>query len=175
MKKAEDYKGDLQKYLQCYDYPQIEMTNYLDNIKNRDFNQNIINEIVLWKVNRYVKIENNLLNEINSLKGLPNGQHKKCEPILEKLLNIKGVDLPMASTILRFRNPDVFQIIDRHAYRAVYDEKYPVHVTTKIKKKMDVYFGYLDRLIELCKIRNLDFCTIDRLLYMYDKKINGKL
>ena len=175
MRKAEDFKGDLKKFLQSYDYPQPELTEYLDNIKNSDFDQALLNEIVLWKVNRYVKIADNLLNEINFLKELSNGEHRKGGILLEKILDLKGVDLAMASTILRFRNPEVFQIIDRHAYRAIYGEKYPLNRSTNVKKKIDVYFKYLERLIELCKVKNLEFCTIDRLLYQFDKETNGKL
>ena len=116
-----------------------------------------------------------VLEEINKLKELLNGQHRKCEKLLKKILNTDGVDLPMASTILRFRNPEVFQIIDRHAYRAVYGEKYPLYTNTQVKRKFLVYFDYLDRLNELCKLKNLEFKTIDRLLYIFDKSVNGKL
>lgn len=39
-----------------YDYEyQSELTNKLDFI-NSDFSQEIINEIVLWKINRYAKL-----------------------------------------------------------------------------------------------------------------------
>lgn len=129
----------------------------------------------MWKVNRYAKMDEFVLEEINKLKELLNGQHRKCEKLLKKILNTDGVDLPMASTILRFRNPEVFQIIDRHAYRAVYGEKYPLYTNTQVKRKFLVYFDYLDRLNELCKLKNLEFKTIDRLLYIFDKSVNGKL
>ena len=171
---ANNYNGDLKDFLRYYRY-QPKLTEYLDEIKNMEFNENMINEIVLWKVNRHVKIEENTLDEINSLNKLSNGQHRKSESILKKIMNIKGIDLPMASTILRFKNPEVFQIIDKHAYRAIYDKKYPCYPSSNVEKKIDIYFNYLDKLIELCKARDLEFYTIDRLLYIYDKKINGKL
>ena len=85
------------------------------------------------------------------------------------------MDLPMASTILRFVNPEVFQIIDRHAYRAVYEKKYPLYTSTPTEKKLSVYFDYIDELIKLCEFRAIAFTTIDRLLYIFDKKNNGKL
>jgi hypothetical protein len=40
---------------------------------------------------------------------------------------------------------------------------------------MSVYFDYLDKLIELCEERNMHFRTVDRLLYEFDKQVNGKL
>jgi hypothetical protein len=67
----------------------------------------------------------------------------------------------------------VFQIIDRHAYRAVYGEDYPN--TTVAARKIDTYFRYLDDLLKLCEQRKLDFDTVDRVLYQFDKKKNGKL
>lgn len=90
--------------------------------------------------------------------------------MLRVLLNVNGVDLPMASTILRFTNPKVFQIIDRHAYRAVYGKKYPLYQATPTARKISLYFDYIDELIELCKLKGLTSATIDRLLYIFDKK-----
>ena len=57
------------------------------------------------------------------LTGKPN-QHRKGESVPTALLGIYGVDLAMASTILPLRNPAVFQIVDRHAYRTVYGCEY---------------------------------------------------
>ena len=106
---------------------------------------------------------------------LSKGEHRKGEIVLNILLNTKGVDLPMASTILRFRNPRVFQIIDRHAYRAVYGKNYPIYIGSPNDRKIEKYFDYIDELITLCEQRELDFQSIDRLLYIFDKKKNGKL
>ena len=81
----------------------------------------------------------------------------------------------MASTFLRFRNPVVFQIIDRHAYRAVYGRDYKLYTQTSLKKKIEVYFGYLDDLRSLCEKNGLKFETVDRVLYVFDKETNGGL
>ncbi len=75
----------------------------------------------------------------------------------------------MASTFLRFRNPSVFQIIDRHAYRALYGQDYK-QGTTKPSKKIELYFGYVDDLRGLCNAKGFRFETVDRVLYMFDKK-----
>ena len=47
---------------------QKELTKKLDNI-SADFDQNIINEIVLWKVNRYANLKDELISELNSLNS----------------------------------------------------------------------------------------------------------
>ena len=176
--KAIDYKNNLKDFLSRYKY-QPALTAKLDNLYDTNFDQSLINEIVLWKVNRYVsldnKTDNNILPNIDNLKTLTYKHHREGQSVLESLLNVPGIDLPMASTILRFRNPKVFQIIDKHAYRAIYDQKYPLYSSTRVDKKISTYFDYLDKLIELCKAKELNFQTVDRLLYKFDKEKNGKL
>jgi len=172
--KADEYQDDLNSFLSDYNY-QSELTQKLDNLGDSPLNQKILNEIVLWKVNRYVSITDSLLESIDRVKNLRPGEHKKASLVTKILLNLRGVDLAMASTILRFRNPEVFQIIDRHAYRAVTGTKLVLYTSTPADKKISVYFDYIDKLIQLCKRQGLRFETVDRLLYLFDKRINGKL
>lgn len=172
--KALDYNGDLSDFLRQYQY-QPALTNRLDNLSDIDFSQPLINEIVLWKVNRHVTVSPEILRVIENVRNIQAGHHKEARGTLEVLLKLRGVDLPMASTFLRFRNPRVFQIIDRHAYRAVFGRKYALNMTSPIELKISTYFDYIDKLIELCNARGFDFHTIDRLLYQFDKKMNGKL
>ena len=50
-----------------YDYNfQAELTDKLDSVE-WDFSQNTINEILLWKVNRYSLLNNNTLKKLNSI------------------------------------------------------------------------------------------------------------
>jgi len=172
--RASEFSGDLNTFLTSYNY-QPELTKRLDNLENVSINQSLINEIVLWKVNRYVRISEVDIEQFDKLKVLKAGEHKRASEMLKVLLGISGVDLPMASTILRFINPKVFQIIDRHAYRAVYGKKYPLYQATPTERKISLYLEYISELIELCKSKGLAFTTIDRLLYIFDKKNNGKL
>ena len=174
MEKFQEWDGNLEKLLEKYEY-QPQLTNRLDAFKDRHFDQALINEIVLWKVNRYAQLSENTLAEINQLKDLAPGEYKRGKAALKQLLRERGVDLPMASTILRFRNPRVFQIIDRHAYRAVYGNKYPLYPASSVENKVEVYFRYLDDLAELSKSKGIAFKDIDRFLYVFDKKLNGKL
>jgi len=172
--RASEFPGDLNTFLTFYKF-QPELTKRLDDLEPTSIDQSVINEIVLWKLNRYVRIGDDKIKQIEYLKNLKAGEHAKGNEGLKVLLHLNGVDLPMASTILRFLNPKVFQIIDRHAYRAVYGKKYPLYQTTQTEKKISIYFDYISALIELCKLKGLAFATIDRLLYMFDKEENGKL
>jgi len=172
--KASDFSGDLNAFLAMYNY-QPELTKQLDNLEVNAIDQSKINDIVLWKVNRYVRITNDVLALLPGLKLLKTGEHRKGKGEINILMGLDGVDLPMASTILRFINPCVFQIIDRHAYRAVYGKKYPLYPSTPKERKISEYFDYVDELIKLCELKKLTFTTIDRLLYVFDKRNNGKL
>lgn len=172
--KANETKEGLKDYLKLYKY-QPKLTQRLDNIGDKSISKDLINEIVLWKVNRYVDLEEGMLNELNKINMLLMGEHRKSNKLLDQLLKVHGVDLAMASTLLRFRNPKVFQIIDRHAYRAIYGEDFPLHAGTSSNRKTELYFDYIDKLIELCQEKQLEFITVDRLLYMFDKNKNGKL
>ena len=81
MKKAIDYDGKLKPFLDKYKY-QTSLTNHLDNIGNANFDQLLLNEIVLWKVNRYVAIDDDLFENV-WLKSKPGFQ-------LTKALDIKS-------------------------------------------------------------------------------------
>jgi hypothetical protein len=178
--KASDFNGDLSDFLKDYKYQQ-KLTPKLDDLEGVKLSPELVNEIVLWKVNRYVSLDVDQLHRLDTVATLKPGEHRKALAILEELLGVPGVDLPMASTFLRFRNPSVFQIIDGHAYRAVYGEKYPFRPSGSKKtfgdknKKIVAYFDYLDKLIELCNRKTLTFGTVDRLLYKFDKQENDKL
>jgi hypothetical protein len=86
-----------------------------------------------------------------------------------------GVDLPMASTFRRFQNPDVFQIIDRHAYRAVFGKRYSLYPAKRDDAKVSIYFTYLDALHDLAVSSGATFRELDRILYEFDKEKNGTL
>jgi len=169
-KLATIQKGDDEKYpLSSFEYQKI-LTPKLDARKN-DFNQEIINEIVLWKVNRYAELSDDLLALINKIS--PNDlviDETLTREVLEGLLNTAGVRLAMASTILRFKNSHIYQIIDQRVYRYVYGEcvKYPYNK----EKQVDFYLDYLKILRKKCKECNVPFEHSDRILYLADKEKN---
>jgi len=169
-----NYEKETGIFLSGYKY-QPNLTSKLDNLEEIHFDQALLNEIILWKINRYATFTKALLEKIESVKKFKQGEHRKGDKVLFDLLKIKGVDLAMASTILRFRNPEVYQIIDRHAYRAIYGVKYPLYPASSSYQKIDVYFDYLDMLIQISKEKRLEYKSLDRLLYEFDKQLNGKL
>jgi hypothetical protein len=157
-----------------YDY-QPEITPLLDSYDG-DFDEAIINKIVLWKVNRYPIIEESLLKDISSI----NKSDESISPTVIKILIIRllychGVQLPMASTILRFRNPTLFQIIDQRVYRLLYGKKMKLpgsYNINNIQKLADLYIQYLEDLRAKCNELGIPFEKADRILWMADKRIN---
>jgi hypothetical protein len=105
--KASEFDGDLAGFLDNYKY-QPTLTPRLDSLDGTEFTRELVNEIVLWKVNRFVSLDDGLLRQIEALRRLKPGEHRQAKTELVALLDVHGVDLPMASTILRFRNPAVF-------------------------------------------------------------------
>lgn len=153
---------------------QKELTGKLDNLYS-DFNQEIINEIVLWKINRYSEISTETLNLINQIKQsdsiLNNNLTKR---VLKGLLKSKGIRLAMASTILRFKNPKIYQIIDQRVYRFIYGTELKYSLTD-IENQIELYLSYIDKLTQICDKYKIDFAKSDRVIYEMDKKYNSEL
>jgi len=84
-----------------------------------------------------------------------------------------GIRLPMASTILRFRNPKIYQIIDQRVYRFICGEALPTLFS--IPKQITLYFEYLEKLKEVCENHKIPFGEADRILYQADKELNGDI
>ncbi|HEX8575954.1 MAG TPA: hypothetical protein VF677_06630 [Flavobacterium sp.] len=152
---------------------QVELTKKLDSL-NSDFNQDILNEIILWKVNRYAKFDTETINLLNELN--PNDENLNISlttKILLKLLekNQKGIRLAMASTILRFKNPEIYQIIDQRVYRFIYGKELK-YSETNINLQIIIYLNYLEKLKEVCEKYQIKFKDSDRILYKMDKDYN---
>lgn len=173
-KSAKTHHSRLAGHLERYRY-QPTLTAKLDSKRGQLFSQEVVNEIVLWKVNRYAAIPDSLLRDLHELGRLEPRQHRVGKSVVLALLQCRGVDLPMASTFLRFQNPAAFQIIDRHAFRAAFGKPYPLYPTSPPKRKAAIYFEYLDLLGELADGTDLRFEDLDRALYMFDKAENETL
>ncbi|GGD99617.1 hypothetical protein [Planktosalinus lacus] len=161
--------------ISTYKY-QLELTKKLDDL-NSDFNQNTLNEIILWKVNRYAifrKKTIDLLNKVNPEDDVIN--HTLTKDILLNLLdkNQKGVRLAMASTILRFKNPKVYQILDQRVYRFI-NGKELKYSLNDINSQIEIYLEYLAKLREVCEKHHIKFEEADRILYKMDKEYNSDL
>ena len=155
---------------------QVELTKKLDSL-NSDFNQEILNEIILWKVNRFAKFDSETINLLNKLNPKDENLNQSLTgDILLNLLskNQKGVRLAMASTILRFRNPKIYQIIDQRVYRFIYGKELK-YSETNINLQIIIYIDYLEKLREICQKYQIKFEDSDRILYKMDKDYNKDL
>ena len=157
---------------------QEALTKKLDS-SNDNFSQKKLNEIVLWKVNRYAEFDESLIELINSIdKNETKIDVDKTRIILKKLLKTNGVQLAMASTILRYRNPNIYQIIDQRVYRVIYKNQilelntYPSE--KNLNFQIELYIKYLYDLSDICNDLKIPFDKSDRILFMADKRINKK-
>ncbi len=136
-----------------------------------------MNEIVLWKVNKYAEFDESLIKLINSIdKNEFEIDIDKTKEILKGLLKTNGVQLAMASTILRYRNPNIYQIIDQRVYRVIYENQILDLNTYSSEKNLnfqiELYIKYLIDLKRICSDLKIPFEKSDRILFMADKRIN---
>jgi len=155
---------------------QENLTKRLDSISTI-FDQNIINEIVLWKVNRYAELSEESISLLNSIPTTSDKINVELtRTILRQLINERGIQLPMASTILRFKNPKIYQIIDQRAYRFLYPGKTlklsTYKSTDNIENQINIYLNYLTDLRNAIELKHIPFEEADRVLYNLDKRIN---
>ena len=103
-------------------------------------------------------------------------EDEKTAQVIEKLLQTKGMQLPMASTVLHFYYPEVFPIIDQRAYRELYAMDYP-KTMTKIPMLTELYLKYIKDCWEYQqeKCPEIAFSKIDKVLYQLDKEKGNKV
>lgn len=180
-------KNSGKRVTKAIDYPdQPGLPAFLDNYKvypaltakldrfTSPFTQEVINEIVLWKVARYVALSDDILCGLGELRKLQPGDEDFAFEVFANLLSANGVRLPMASTFLRFANPSVFQILDRHLYRAVFGIL-PGNLSKKPADCWTIYKDFLAQLRIQCEQLEIPFEDADRTLFEYDKAVNPPL
>lgn len=174
MKKIYNIGPNLQEHIQAakknYKFQRV-LTDKLDNLPG-DFSELTLLEIILWKTNRYPEFDALLIDEINELRNY--FSFEKAKLLLRKMLGLKGFDLPMASTVLRFACPNNFQIIDQRVYRFISEEVDVFKKPFNNDKKVEIYFQYLDKLKQVCETYNIPFTKADRILYQLDKDLNSE-
>jgi hypothetical protein len=167
------------------DYTYCEhLTKILDEYEG-DFDDGLINKITLWKVNRFPRVPEAIITKINKIKKTDTCSdisRAQMENLVEKLLECPGVRIAMASTYLRFKNPSLFQIIDRRVYRVLYGEDLNQQISGSMydsekgrKEIVGIYFEYLECLKRKSKELKIEFAESDRILYNADKRMNGNL
>lgn len=134
----------------------------------------IINQIVLWKINRQVELDSETIEYINSIANATKGPaealaNKDLSWLIERLIGSKGVGLPVASAIMKQYCPQAFPIIDQRAYYALYGERLPLNAG------VDVYLDYLGRCASIAKEHKIPFENVDEVLYQIDKERGHKL
>ncbi|PID75533.1 MAG: hypothetical protein CSB23_03050 [Deltaproteobacteria bacterium] len=180
IKKYEEiWKDTPVSLLDNYNY-HLKLTENLDNLKSDKFDFESLYKIVLWKLNRFPYIEQDLINRLKNVSTVQPQHHEECGDLIKDLLKTPGIALPISSTILRFLNPRTFQIIDDRTYRILFPgkTKYPSKgkkvTDSYLKKSVEIYFKYLDKIHEISS-EKLPFEYADRILYLLDIKLGNKI
>ena len=174
----------MEEVLKRYAYADDEeIINRIKNCTGKDERENrdIINSIVLWKINRQVDIGTELFIAIKNLNIAPSiikTKEKEIKEIVFDLLETKGVKIAMASTILKMFYPDSFPIIDQRAYRELNGEDLPDYYGKSANQRYtDLYFQYI---LDCHKYNqsvcpNINFNDIDKVLYQLDLEKGNKV
>lgn len=172
IKTVSDEGFELKEEYYKYDY-QVSLTKQLDEY-SEDFDEFQINRIALWKLNRYFHINEETLNKINQIKPTDSELNENLTlEILDGLLRTDGIRLAMASTILRFKNPNIYQIIDQRVCRILGIISFTKLTSSKkIDEQKKLYLAYLIKLRKICDAKNVKFINADRVFYNADKDIN---
>lgn len=165
------YWVDSKPIVYSYNMP---VTQEYDAIDERDFTLDDIYRLTLWKVDRYPYLQNsdiNILQMLNAVKGDQVLDKIKTQELLQALLHIRGIRLPMASTYLRFRNPHIYQIIDKRVCRYLYNDINLLNkiATKSIDEQIELYLTYLTDIREKARELQIAFEEADRVLYQLDK------
>lgn len=179
----EKFKGNPELVLKRYKYNKVDdIIERIESVEDNDINElhDIVNEIVLWKLNRMVFVDDSTLLELKDISNIKTPEDaigcylEKVKSLLTHLLESKGLRIPMASTFMHFFNPDVFPIIDQRAYRVIYKKDYKDSYS--IKDKVATYIDYLKECINYYNLylkNKIPFSEIDKYLYQLDKEIGN--
>ena len=128
----------------------------------------IINAIVLWKINREIFVSFETIEFLNSIAGsvaTPEEALRNMDVpyLVQQMIESKGIGLPVASAILKQYCPQAFPIIDQRAYFVLYGEKLPLNAG------VNVYLDYIERCASLASDHAIPFENVDEVLYQIDK------
>ena len=144
-----------------------------DNIgQQTSINIDDLRRIALWKYDRIIDVDDEFLIQLYSVVS---GEKVSIDDLdVQKIINdlvaCTGIGYPLASTILKFINPQVFPIIDVRAYRAVFGKR-----IYSSQHSLMRYVEYTRKLYEISSSLGIPLEEVDEKLYVYDKIFNGKL
>jgi len=157
----------------AFSYNLGEKDKICEHLKNKsNIQMDDIRRIALWKYNRIIEMDDMFCTQLYSTvsKNKVSIEDKEVHEMIERLVSFEGVGFPLASTILKFINPDVFPIIDVRAYRAIYGKKIYYN-----QYNFKIYIDYTKRIYDMRDKFNISLSEVDERLYEFDKKYNGKI
>jgi thermostable 8-oxoguanine DNA glycosylase len=130
---------------------------------------NDLRQVSLWKSDRTLNVSDETLAKLAELSAKTNVtiDDPIVKEVLEMLMDSQGIGLPMASSIIKFINPNVFPIIDIRAYRALTGKKANQSTYT-----VGNYIAYTKRLTAIAAEWGRPLRDIDEQLYCFDKEYN---
>jgi hypothetical protein len=132
-------------------------------ILDGDYSIENLKVIVRWKSARPIRwIEKNDASAVSSALKFAASKDATVKAAIEKLDDLYGVGIPMASAILTMMHPSVYTIIDIRALDALGVEDWP--------NTSAFYEAYLGRCREIAMRHDRSLRTLDRALWQWSKE-----
>ncbi len=175
--REESMEFNRDKLLASYEKGVYKFTEKFENDfkKKSALTETDVLKIMLWKLSRFPNyadepIDDNIVsifNQLKTIKSITKENEDFCKDKIKTLLEVKGFQLPMVSTILFFINPEVFQIIDKRTNRIVMGGDERAYSFDFNNNSVDYYFEYLEKLREISRH---DFNKAGKIFYQLDKE-----
>lgn len=143
---------NLRDYRNKYDYHPEETLelfgSFAEEIRKCGYlTRNDLMRILLWKADRVVEGDESKIRTVTeSIFKIDHQNENDVRKLLEKLTELKGVQIPVASAILSILFPDKYGIFDRNTRYALEKKKYTYSV--------DVFLKYTRKIRQIAKEQN---------------------
>jgi hypothetical protein len=127
-------------------------------------------KVCYWKSPRAIKyIKSNRADAIKRITGMALGSRKEHEKITE-LIKLKGVSIPMASSILTLVNPKQYGVMDIRVWQLLYQTGIATTNPKGTAFKIEEWLLFLNTLRHFSKKMNVTARDVERTLFLIHKK-----
>jgi hypothetical protein len=132
-------------------------------------------KVCYWKSPRAIKyIKSNRADAIKKITGIALGSRNEHEKIAE-LVKLKGVSIPMASSILTLVNPKQYGVMDIRVWQLLYQTGIATTNQKGTAFKIEEWLLFLNTLRHFAGMMNVTVRDVERTLFLIHKKFQEGL
>ncbi len=160
---------------EIYVFNQSGCCNY--NNDNCGWSRESLYKIALSQLGKMPQIDDKLFWDLEAVANIMPGKHREAKEIFCRLLTCEHVGFTLATAILKFLNPNAFQVLNAYNSQIIMGDSLPPSkfdiesFDSYGEAASEYYFRYLDRLRELLCDGD-EFRYADYVLGQVDKLMN---